>query len=116
MVVNRAILARRAPSSLWEEDDTIVVIKPEACINCQASLAGDDPTPWRHQVREIPPIKPLVTEYQWHQWQCAACGEMTERHGQQECPVAPMARESRRWWRCLGSVSLVQTDDAADDA
>ena len=46
-------------------------------MNCQASLAGDDPTPWRHQVREIPPIKPLVTEYQWHQLPCAACGEMT---------------------------------------
>ena len=60
-----------------EEVDTIVVIKPEECMNCQASLAGDDPTPWRHQVREIPPIKPLVTEYQWHQLQCAACGEMT---------------------------------------
>ena len=60
-----------------EEVDTIVVIKPEECMNCQASLAGDDPTPWRHQVREIPPIKPLVTEYQWHQLPCAACGEMT---------------------------------------
>ena len=26
---------------------------------------------------ELPPIKPVVTEYQWHQLVCAACGEVT---------------------------------------
>ena len=39
------------------------------------TLAGDDPTPWRHQVIEIPPLQPVVTEYQWHQLACPACGE-----------------------------------------
>jgi len=28
-------------------------------------------------VIEIPPIKPLITEYQWHQLLCPACGETT---------------------------------------
>jgi transposase len=28
-------------------------------------------------VIELPPIKPGVTEYQWHQLVCAACGEVT---------------------------------------
>jgi transposase len=59
------------------EVDEVVVIKPEACTQCHAPLSGDDPQPWRHQVIEIPPIKPVVTEYQWHQLVCAACGEVT---------------------------------------
>src|SRR5215217_4345779 len=57
--------------------DEVVVLKPEACTQCHAPLAGDDPTPWRHQVIEIPPIKPVLTEYQWHQLACPACGETT---------------------------------------
>jgi transposase len=60
-----------------EEVDEVVVIKPEQCTSCHAPLAGDAPTPWRHQVIEIPPITPVVTEYQWHQLVCATCGEVT---------------------------------------
>jgi transposase len=58
-----------------EEVDEVVVIKPAQCTHCQAPLSGDDPQPWRHQVIELPPIKPVVTEYQWHQLACPACGE-----------------------------------------
>jgi transposase len=57
--------------------DEVVVLKPEQCPNCHTAFAGDDPMPWRHQVIEIPPLKPIVTEYQWHQLGCAACGEVT---------------------------------------
>jgi len=60
-----------------EEVDEVVVLKPAQCTHCQAPLSGDDPKPWRHQVFEIPPIKPVVTEYQWHQLVCAGCGEVT---------------------------------------
>jgi transposase len=60
-----------------EEVDEVVVLKPEQCTHCQAPLSGDDPKPWRHQVIELPPIKPVVTEYQWHQLVCVACGEVT---------------------------------------
>ena len=60
-----------------EDVDEVVVIKPEQCAHCQAPLAGDDPQPWCHQVIELPPIKPVVTEYQWHQLRCSACGEVT---------------------------------------
>jgi transposase len=60
-----------------EEVDEVVVIKPAQCTHCQAPLSGDDPKPWRHQVIELPPIKPVVTEYQWHQLACPACGETT---------------------------------------
>ena len=58
-----------------DEVDEVVVIKPAQCTQCQAPLSGDDPTPWRHHVIEIPPIKPVVTEYQWQQLVCATCGE-----------------------------------------
>ena len=60
-----------------EEVDEVVVIKPAQCTHCQAPLSGDDPQPWRPQVLELPPIKPVVTEYQWHQLACPACGETT---------------------------------------
>ena len=60
-----------------EEVDAVVVLKPERCSGCHAPLVGDDPTPFRHQVIEIPPIKPVITEYQWHQVTCPACGVTT---------------------------------------
>jgi transposase len=60
-----------------ESVDAVVVLKPEPCSGCHAPLSGDDPTPFRHQVMEIPPIQPVVTEYQWHQLVGPACGETT---------------------------------------
>jgi len=45
-----------------EAVDEVVVIKSEECPQCHAPLAGDDPKPWRHQVIEMPPITPVVTE------------------------------------------------------
>lgn len=57
--------------------DAVVVLKPEQCQRCQAPLSGEDAAPLRHQVIELPPIKPVLTEYQWHQLVCAACGETT---------------------------------------
>src|SRR5262249_23633440 len=97
-----------------EEVDEVVVLKPTQCSRCQAPLSGDDAAPFRHQVIEIPPIKPVITEYQWHQVTCPACGETTR---------APA------WWRAQwhlwspgpryggivhGSLSPIQTDNAAD--
>ena len=60
-----------------EEVDEVVVLKPAQCTHCQAPLSGDDRKPYRHQVIEIPPLQPVVTEYQWHQLACPACGEKT---------------------------------------
>ena len=60
-----------------EDVDEVVVLKPEQCSGCHAPLSGDDPTPFRHQVIEMPPIKPVITEYQWHQLVCPKCGETT---------------------------------------
>jgi transposase len=60
-----------------EAVDEIVVLKPEQCPGCSAPLSGEDPMPWRHQVIELPPIQPVVTEYQWHQLMCLTCGTVT---------------------------------------
>ena len=60
-----------------EEVDVVIPVKPERCPRCQHLLPGEDPQPQRHQVTEIPPRKPAVTEYQLHRLVCPACGEAT---------------------------------------
>ena len=50
-----------------EEVDTVVPVKPQQCHRCQHPMQGDDPQPYRHQVTEVPPVTPVVTEYQMHQ-------------------------------------------------
>jgi transposase len=60
-----------------EEVDEVVVLKPKQGSSCQVPLSGDDASPFRHQVIEIPPIKPVITEYQWHQLPCPECGKTT---------------------------------------
>ena len=45
-----------------EEVDEVVVLKPKQCRSCHAPLSGDDASPFRHQVIEIPRIKPVITE------------------------------------------------------
>ncbi len=51
--------------------------KPTECRRCGTKLSGSDPQPLRHQVWELPDIKPLVTEYQRHRLACPCCGETT---------------------------------------
>ena len=60
-----------------EDVDTVVPVKPQHCHRCRHALQGDDPQPYRHQVTELPPIKPVVTEYQLHRLLCPACGVPT---------------------------------------
>lgn len=62
-----------------EQVDKLVVLRPEQCGCCGAKLDGDDPSPHRHQVFEIPQVKPHVTEYQQHSLGCDACGAVTTK-------------------------------------
>jgi transposase len=48
-------------------------VKPPECAHCGAWLFGEDPDPVRHQVFEIPEIKPFVTEWQLHALTCPRC-------------------------------------------
>ena len=41
--------------------DAVSVLKPAQCRSCHAAFAGADPTPWRHQGIEMPPLQPIVT-------------------------------------------------------
>ena len=57
--------------------DAFVSQFPAQCEGCESPLVGEDPAPLRHQVVEIPPIKPLITEYQLHKLSCQVCGKET---------------------------------------
>jgi transposase len=60
-----------------DQCQSVVPLKPESCRRCGAPLTGADPEPLRHQVWEIPEIKPVVTEYQLHRLACRCCREST---------------------------------------
>jgi transposase len=57
--------------------DDVQTLKPSECRRCGRRLAGKDSDPWRHQVWELPEIRPIVTEYQRHRLTCCGCGTIT---------------------------------------
>lgn len=101
-----------------EEVDEVVVLKPDECLGCHRPLSGDDPTPFRHQVLEIPPIQPVVTEYQWHQLVCPDCGETTRAPWPQGVPSGTYGpRVHATVALCTGSYRLSKrtTQQALDE-
>ncbi|MDZ7414516.1 MAG: IS66 family transposase [candidate division KSB1 bacterium] len=67
--------------------DHVVVARPIQCVACGALLLGEDAQPVRHQVTELPRIKPEVTEYQRHTVTCLACGAHTQAPWPTEMPA-----------------------------
>ncbi len=65
-----------------EQCQQVIPLIPVACRRCGRSLVGLDPEPLRHQVWELPPIAPIVVEYQRHRLVCSCgcstCGELPE--------------------------------------
>jgi len=59
------------------EVDELHVCQPTHCAGCGNPLTGSDPSPLRHQVTELPPLKPTITEYQLHALRCGRCGVVT---------------------------------------
>jgi transposase len=51
--------------------------KPTACRRCGRPLSGTDPAPLRHQVAELPVVRPEVVEYQLHRLSCPCCHTST---------------------------------------
>jgi len=60
-----------------EQCQDVVPLKPDACRRCGEPLTGADLQPLRHQVWDIPEIKPSVTEYQLHRLMCPCCQTST---------------------------------------
>ena len=59
-----------------DQVDEIHEHKPGACQGCGLKLQGSDAAPQRHQVTEVPPIKPTVIEHRLHTLSCP-CGAQT---------------------------------------
>src|SRR4029453_2396990 len=55
----------------------VLPLRPAHCSRCHLPLQGEDPQPYRHQVLDLPPVQPVVTEYQVHRLVCPACGVAT---------------------------------------
>ena len=68
---------RQRPLIPASECAEIISVKPPACEQCGQALLGNDDAPKRHQVWEIPPVRPEVTEYQLHTLTCGCCGHAT---------------------------------------
>jgi len=60
-----------------EQVDEVVQCQPTRCRRCGQPLTGEQCEPVRHQVIELPPLKPHVTEYQLHRLGCPRCGITT---------------------------------------
>jgi transposase len=61
-----------------ERCDKIVDCHPDACRRCGGTLVVDTGAPQRHQVWEIPPIEPIISEYRLHRGNCPCCGISTQ--------------------------------------
>jgi transposase len=55
----------------------VIECKPPECKRCGDELHGDDPEPIRHQVAEVPPVRPVVDEYRLHRLECPRCRTST---------------------------------------
>ena len=60
-----------------EAVDVVMPLTPVRCTRGQPLLRGEEPRPKRHQVTEIPPVRPVITAYPWPHVVCPACGAAT---------------------------------------
>ena len=60
-----------------EKCQKVIDYIPQECSKCANKLEGKDPSPYRHQVVELPPIEPYVEEHRLHQLECGNCGTLT---------------------------------------
>jgi transposase len=70
-----------------EKVTRLMSLKPTRCHACGALLLGEDAHPVRHQVTDLPRVKPEVTEYQQHTLMCLACGTQTQAEFPAEMPT-----------------------------
>ena len=65
---------QRAIRPLVDDPDQVIEATVQKCEHCQSGLEGVPPTKiLRHQITEIPPIKPVVIETRQHEVICPEC-------------------------------------------
>jgi len=79
----------KAQRAFVDHPDTIHDCKPTTCRHCQQALHGDDSQPLRHQIWDVPTVRPIVTEYRRHRLTCPRCGLTT-------CGSAPAGQDGPR--------------------
>ncbi len=60
-----------------EQVKEVIAVKPVQCRSCGSQLSGEDSSPRRRQVTEIPPLQAETTEYQLHSLLCPDCHTST---------------------------------------
>ena len=75
--------------------DRVVELRPVACGQCGGLLLGEDPHPERHQVTDLPVVRPEVVEYQRHTLRCLVCGALTEGEWPAEMPAGAFGPRAR---------------------
>lgn len=101
-----------------ESVDRVVVSKPVTCKHCGCLLLGEDAHPNRHQVTEVPKIKPYVTEYQQHTLVCLGCGEENQAAWPNEMPKGSFGERVQALIGYLGGrfgVSQRDTEEMLED-
>jgi transposase len=86
------------------EVDEVVVLTPDPGRRGHAPLAGDEATPCRHQVSEMPPLQPVIPASRWPPLVGPACGETTRAPGPDGVPRGTYGpRVPATGARCPGS-------------
>lgn len=101
-----------------EQVDRVVDVRPKECCRCGKRLHGDDPEPWRHQVAELPDIRPDVTEYRMHDLACS-CGATTPAwlpDGVSLSPFGPRLTAMVSLLTCVYGLSKRQSQELFSDA
>jgi transposase len=58
-----------------EKCQEVIEHYPQKCSKCGSEQMSSSTPPYRHQVVEIPPIEPIVTEHQFFSMTCSCCGQ-----------------------------------------
>ena len=72
-------------------------IMPGACSECGQPLQGQDIEPTRHQVAELPEIRPEVVEYRLHRLTCPCCGVATRAKLPPDVPRGSFGPRLQAW-------------------
>lgn len=90
-----------------ERVDKVTDVKPCECRRCGRALVGNDASPYRHQVVDIPRVLATVVEYCLHSLRCGTCGVTTRAILPLGVPTTPFGPRLQAMMSvCAGSYKL----------